>query len=328
MCPDDIALDPWYQSYYDRLAVYIQTPFGPVGPYRMLHGGAQGDSMGVGGFKELGSVRSRANAAMVSRALRPESGLPGGPDPKEWCPTHPAEPNEYVPEVSSNDDLRIFAYTDEGICHAMRVSQKTCLAGGGAINRAKLQAFCLTPREGAIEYNRGTIETALGALQACTSDLAMVKVPIGMGESPRAVLVKFRGALRHLGGALPRTAPSYALATRIVAGFALANAEFVFNGNPSARRRAATLVPESGAVPPPRARGPRSAPPLPPPCSSLRPRHRLSPELQELVCFAPPAPRAPGCLLEVPDIFRYARTVPLAGLLGPGPVFASGPSRS
>ena len=232
MCPDDIALDPLYQSFYDRLAVYVQTPFGLVGPYRMLHGGAQGDSMGVGGFKELGPIRSRANAAMVPRALRPESGLPGGPDPVEWCPAHPAEPSEYVPEVSFSDDRRIFAYSDEGICHALRVSQKTCLAGGGDVNRAKLQAFCPTLREGAIQYNKGTIETAMGALQVCTSDLAMVKVPIVMGESPRAVPGKYRDALRHLGWALPRTAPSYALATRVVAGFALAKADFVFDAVP------------------------------------------------------------------------------------------------
>ena len=78
MCPHDIALDPWYQSFHDRLAVYVQTPFGLVGPYRIIHRGAQADSMGVGGFKELSSIRSRANAAMVSRALRPESGLPEG----------------------------------------------------------------------------------------------------------------------------------------------------------------------------------------------------------------------------------------------------------
>ena len=109
--------------------------------------------MGVGGFKELGSICSRTNAAMVSRALRPDSGLPGGPHPKEWCPTHPAQPLEYIPEVSSSDDRHIFAFTDEGICRALRVSPKTCLAGGEAVNRAKLQAFCPTLREGAIRDN-------------------------------------------------------------------------------------------------------------------------------------------------------------------------------
>ena len=229
MCPDAIAVDPWYHSFDDRLAVYVHTPLGLVGPYRMLHGGAQGDGMGVGGFRELGSIRSRANATMVSRALRPESGLPGGLDPEEWCPTHPAEPNKYVPEVSSSDDRRFFAYSDEGICHALRVNQRTCLAGGGAVNRAKMQAFCLTPREGAIPYNRGTIETALSALQACTSDLAMVRMPVVMGESPRAVLVKYKDALRHLGWALPRTVPFYAL---VVARFAPAKADFMFDAVP------------------------------------------------------------------------------------------------
>ena len=139
MCPDDIALNPLYQSLYNGLSVYAQTPFSLVGPYHMLHGGAQGDNMGVWGLKELGSVYSRANAAMMSRALRPESGLPRGPT-RRWCPTHPAEPNEHFPKVSFSADRRIFAYSDEGMCHALRVGQKTCLAGGGAVNRAKLQA--------------------------------------------------------------------------------------------------------------------------------------------------------------------------------------------
>ena len=43
------------------------------------------------------------------------------------------------------------------------------------------------------------MQTALGAMQACTSDSAMVNVPIVMGECPRTVLEKYRDALCHLG---------------------------------------------------------------------------------------------------------------------------------
>ena len=40
MCPESIVFDPWYQSFYDRLSIYVQTPFRLVGPDGMLHGGA------------------------------------------------------------------------------------------------------------------------------------------------------------------------------------------------------------------------------------------------------------------------------------------------
>ena len=96
VCPGVIRVDPWYQSFYGKLSIYVQSPYGLLGPYRMLHGGAQGDSMGVGKFKALGSVRSRANAAIVANALRPETGGLGGPNPAEWCPVHPACAAAYV----------------------------------------------------------------------------------------------------------------------------------------------------------------------------------------------------------------------------------------
>ena len=233
VCPDGIRVDPWYQSFYGRLSIYVQSPYGLVGPYRMLHGGAQGDSMGVGGFKELGSVRSRANAAIVANALRPETGGPGGPDPADWCPVHPACAAEYVPEVSSSDDRRIFAYTDAGAAYVLRVSQKTCLAGGGAINRSKLKGYLLVDKGGALGYAAGQLSTVLGVIKTDSADLAMVKIPVVMGEPPRAVLVKYEEALRHLHWAVPRTEPVYALALRVVTTFALTKADFVLDVVPA-----------------------------------------------------------------------------------------------
>ena len=89
--------------------------------------------------------------------------------------------------------------------------------------------------------------------------------------------------------------------------------------DPSACPRAATLVSKSGAVPPPRAPGPRSAPSLLPPCRSLCPRHRLGPELQEFVCFAPIAPRAPGSLVTEPTDARCTRLVVVGTDAAPAP---------
>ena len=83
-----------------------------------------------------------------------------------------------------------------------------------------------------MQHNWGTIKTALGALQACTPDLAMPKLPIVMGECPRAVLERYRGALQHVGRVLPRTPPCCAVATRVVTVFALTKADFVFDAVP------------------------------------------------------------------------------------------------
>ena len=69
------------------------TPFGLAGPYELLHGGVQGDSMGVGSFTLVGIFRSRAHRTMVVYSLKPETGGQGGPDPAEYCYFHPAFPD-------------------------------------------------------------------------------------------------------------------------------------------------------------------------------------------------------------------------------------------
>ena len=35
-----IGLQLWNRDFYAGLEVYVQTPFGLVGPYKLLHGGA------------------------------------------------------------------------------------------------------------------------------------------------------------------------------------------------------------------------------------------------------------------------------------------------
>ena len=238
-------------------------------------------------------------------ALRRDSGLPGGLDHSTWCPVHPAVPEEYTPEVYSSDNRRIFAFTDKGIYHALRVSQKTCLAGGGAVDRAKLQAFCLKAGQDAVRYSRATADTALGALTTCVSGLAMVKTPIVMCERPVDVLEKYKEALRHLGRALPRTAPTYALALRVVADFALAKAEFVFDAVPVEGIDVTDIQRLSDAFHR-RALGfPRSFSqvvlyrpldrlglevPRPEACSSVCPHHRVSHEQPERICVPSTVP--------------------------------------
>ena len=38
------SLPPWLQRFYDGLDVWVASPYGLAGPYKLSHGGAQGDS--------------------------------------------------------------------------------------------------------------------------------------------------------------------------------------------------------------------------------------------------------------------------------------------
>ena len=60
----------------------------------------------------------------------------------------------------------------------------------------------------------------------------MVKIPIIMGESPRATYAKYTEGLRYLLWALPKTKLPCALTLRVVAAFAQAKADFVFDEVP------------------------------------------------------------------------------------------------
>ena len=111
-----------------------------------------------------------------------------------------------------------------GAAHVLRVSQKTCLAGGGAINRSKLKGYLLVDKGGALGYAASQLSTVRGVIKRDSTDLAMVKIPIVMGEPPRAVLVKYQKALRNLHWVVPRTEPAYPLALQVVTTFALTKA--------------------------------------------------------------------------------------------------------
>ena len=38
------SLSPWLQNFYDGLDVWVASPYGLVGLYKLRHGGAEGDS--------------------------------------------------------------------------------------------------------------------------------------------------------------------------------------------------------------------------------------------------------------------------------------------
>ena len=64
----------WLARFYASLDVYVVTSFGLVGHYALLHGGAQGDSMGVGPYTLMGVFRTRANRTLAVFGLHPPTG--------------------------------------------------------------------------------------------------------------------------------------------------------------------------------------------------------------------------------------------------------------
>ena len=89
-----------------------------------------------------------------------------------------------------------------------------------------MKGYLLVKKEGALGYAASQVVTALGIIKTDSADLAMVKIPIVMGEPPRAIMVKYEEALCDL---VPRMQLVYALGPRVVTTFALTEANFVLD---------------------------------------------------------------------------------------------------
>ena len=71
-----LGIAEWAEGFFGHLRVRVVTPFGLGRPYRMAHGGAQGDSMGVGLYGCVDGARSRFNQGVVDAAVDPSTFLP------------------------------------------------------------------------------------------------------------------------------------------------------------------------------------------------------------------------------------------------------------
>lgn len=91
------GLGDWLHRFYDSLMVYVMTPFGPTDAYPLLHGGAQGDSMGVGTHEAVGIRRTEFHLGVLRGGLSPEDLAGGGPSLANTClfaPFHRAGPGK------------------------------------------------------------------------------------------------------------------------------------------------------------------------------------------------------------------------------------------
>lgn len=79
-------LGEWMQQFYGALQVHVITPFGLTPPYRIAHGGGQGDSGGVGTYLAISIQRTRFNNGTLLHTLQPRDLAPGAPSPEAICP--------------------------------------------------------------------------------------------------------------------------------------------------------------------------------------------------------------------------------------------------
>lgn len=76
LCP---TFASWIQRFYDALSVYVVTPHGLTEPYRLLHGGGQGDSGGVGTYLAVGIQRTNFHEGILRLGVYPRDLRPGAP---------------------------------------------------------------------------------------------------------------------------------------------------------------------------------------------------------------------------------------------------------
>ena len=109
------SLSPWFQCFYDGLDGWVASPYSLVGPYKLRHGGAQGDSKGLGYFSKISEKRTEYPRHAVREGLYPEDRRLGAPDQASYVPRQPAAPHGSPPAVAFSDDRRHFALTGWGL---------------------------------------------------------------------------------------------------------------------------------------------------------------------------------------------------------------------
>ena len=125
MGDDTPGLGEWLRQFYDALEVYVMTPFGMTDAYRMRHGGAQGDSMGVGTHGAVGIRRTEFHLGVLRQGYFPEDLSSGAPAMSSICLYAPYDSSIPVPEVVYSDDRRFFARTAAGLARTQALIIKS-----------------------------------------------------------------------------------------------------------------------------------------------------------------------------------------------------------
>ena len=226
------SLSPWLQRLYDGLHVWVASPYGLAGPYKLSHSGAQGDSQGVGCFSKVSEKRSEYLRHAVREGLYPKNGRPGAPDPASYVPQQPAAPHGFLPEVAFSDDRRHLALSGWGLAWLMGICAVTCAAACGSVQVGKLKVYRLFLRHRRLHYASGTLPTTLGPLQLQSGGFMLTGIPVVMGEYPAPQVAKAEASLAKVGRALYRLRPAYVLVLRIVLAYVVSALNYIYDAMP------------------------------------------------------------------------------------------------
>jgi hypothetical protein len=209
-----------------------KTPFGLTQPYKVRHGGAQGDSGGVGYFELMGIRRTEFHRGVLLSAAFPSDLTPGAPNASSICFHAPFDSTLLIPEISFSDDRRFFARSEEGLSRLLDVACHGCWAGGGAVNGQKLKVFKVVRSHRGLQLVRGSLDTLVGELHFQTEGLSLVGVPLLIGAPPATAHAKAVTRLKMILRGVVQLRPCYSLALRVVVLFALAILDSVYEVTP------------------------------------------------------------------------------------------------
>lgn len=221
-------LGDWLQRFYAPFSVFVVTPHGLTQPYKMKHGGGQGDSGGVGAYLAVSIQRTTFHYTVLSSGLHPRDLRPGALSMAEACFASPTSAVDYIPEICFSDDRRLFGRGDVGVARVLDVVCHGCWKSGASVNGGKIHVFKLRIVEGKMRYQSGTLYSTLGPLQYKRGGLALVGIPLVMGAPPSKALLSTVQRLNTIHAGVCRLRPSYVLALRITSAYALAKLDYVY----------------------------------------------------------------------------------------------------
>ena len=162
----------------------------------------------------MGVFRTRANRTLAVFRLQPYTGEARAPS-KRGLLQQPGLGGETVPEIVFSDGRRLVGDSPEAAAERVAEGRSTCTAASGAVNAEKLKAYAVLGTGGCMVYRVGHVDTVAGRLTLQGSGLAVVGVPMVMGEDTSTTIAALEEKLAKLCPALWRTRPSYVLAVRV-----------------------------------------------------------------------------------------------------------------
>ena len=217
--------------------MWVTSLYGLAVPYKLRHGGAQGDSQGMSYFSKISENRMEHLRHVVREGVYPEDRRPGAPDSASYVPRQPATSHGFLPEVAFSDDRRHFALMGCGLAWLMGICAVTCAAACGSVQVGKVKVYHLVLHNRRLHYASGTLTTSLGLLPLQSRGFMLTGIPLVMGEHPGPRIAKAEARLAKIERALHCLRPAYVLVLRIVHTYIMFALDYVYKAMPSCPTR-------------------------------------------------------------------------------------------